>query len=240
MPRIREPAGEELVAHPVGDMRPEDHRAERDVARVDPLRHRDDVRDDVPVLAREPAAGPAEARHHLVEDEQDPVAVAHLADRLEVAVRRRDDAVRPGHGLQEHRGDGLRPLVLEDLLEVRRARADRARIGMPGGAAVRVRVEHADDAGHPGLVRPPPRVAGQRDSAERGPVVRAITRDDLVPPRVQPRELDRVLVRLGTRVREERHREIARRDLREQAARVATATRSPSAARSCRACPPAP
>ena len=37
-------------------------------------------------------------------------------------------------------------LVLEDLLEVRRARADRARIGMAGRAAVRVRVEHAHDA----------------------------------------------------------------------------------------------
>ena len=40
------------------------------------------------------------------------------------------------------------PLVLEDLLEVRRARADRARIRVPGGAAVRVRIEHPDDARH--------------------------------------------------------------------------------------------
>src|SRR3712207_7881583 len=38
----------------------DDHRAERHVAGVDPLRHGEDVRHDVPVLAREPATGPAE------------------------------------------------------------------------------------------------------------------------------------------------------------------------------------
>ncbi len=216
MSRVGQPAGEELVAHPVRDVPAEDHRAERDVSRVDPLRDGDDVRDDVPVLAGEPAAGAAEARHHLVEDEQDPVAVAHVADRLEVAVRGRNDAVRPRHRLHEHRGDGLRPLVLEDLLEVRRARADGTGVRMPRGAAIGVRVEHADDARHPGLVRPPARIAGERDPAERGAVVRPIARDDLVPPGVHAGELDRVLVGLGAGVREERHREVAGRDLGQQ------------------------
>ena len=94
MPGVREAAREEPVAHLVDDLAARDHRAERDVARVDPLRDGDDVRDDVPVLAREPPPGAAEAGHHLVEDQQDPVAVADLADRLEVAVGRRDDPVR--------------------------------------------------------------------------------------------------------------------------------------------------
>ena len=51
---VGEPAREVLVAHPVGDLLTHDHRAERDVARVDALGDREDVGDDVPVLAREP------------------------------------------------------------------------------------------------------------------------------------------------------------------------------------------
>ena len=217
MPRVRQSAREVLVAHPLGERLADDHRAERHVARVDALGDGDDVRDDVPVLAGEPAARAPEARHHLVEHEQDPVPVAHLADRLEIAVRRRYDAVRPGHGLEDHGRDRVGALVLEDLLEMRCARADRARIRVPGGAAVRVGVEHSHDPGHARLVRPAARVAGERDRPMRRPVVGAVARDDLVPTRVEPRELDRVLVRLRARVREKRHREVARRDLRKQA-----------------------
>src|SRR5215213_9606245 len=60
------------------------------------------------------------------------------------------------------------------------------------------------------------RVAGQRDRTGRRAVVRAITGDDLVAARVPAGELDRVLVRLRAAVREERHRQVAGRDLREQ------------------------
>jgi hypothetical protein len=73
------------------------------------------------VLAREPAARAAEAGHDLVADEEDPVTVAHLADRLQVAVGRHDDPVRPDDRLEDHGGDVMRALVLEDLLEVRPA-----------------------------------------------------------------------------------------------------------------------
>ena len=172
---------------------------------------------DVPVLAGEPPAGTTEARHDLVEDQEDPVPVADLADRLQVARRRRDDPVRAGHGLEDHRGDRVGALVLEDLLEVRRAGADRARIRVAGGTAVGVRVEHPHDAAHPRLVRPASRVAGEDDRAVGRAVVRAVACDDLVPPGRETRELDRVLVRLRARVREERHAEVARRDLLEQA-----------------------
>ena len=71
----------------------------------------------------------------------------------------------------------LRPLVHEDLLEVRAAGADRARVGMAGRAAVRVRVEHAHDAGDARLGEPAPRVAGQRDRAGGRAVVGAVARD---------------------------------------------------------------
>ena len=143
--------------------------------------------------------------------------VAHLADRPEVAVGRDDDPVRPRHRLEDHRGDGVRAFVLQDLLEVRRAGAHGARIGMTGGAAVRVRVEHAHDAGDARLGGPAARVAGERDRAGRRAVVAAIARDDLVAAGVPACELDRVLVRLGAAVREERHRDVARRHLGDQA-----------------------
>src|SRR5439155_488328 len=79
----------------------------------------------------------AEAGHHLVADEHDPVPVADLTDRLQVAVGRDDDPIRPGDRLEDHGGDGVRALVLEDLLQVRRAGAHGAGIGMARGAAVR-------------------------------------------------------------------------------------------------------
>ena len=91
------------------------------------------------------------------------------------------------------------------------------RVRVPRGTAVRVRVEHPHDAGHSRLVGPAARVARERDRPVCRSVVGAVARDDLVPAGVQPCELDRVLVRLGSRVREEGHAEIARSDLREQA-----------------------
>ena len=87
MPGVREPAGEEAAAHPVDELLADDHRAERHIPGVDALRDRDDVRDDVPVLAGEPRARAPEAGHDLVEDQQDPVPVADLAHGLQVAGR---------------------------------------------------------------------------------------------------------------------------------------------------------
>ena len=162
-----------------------------------------------------PDASPA--RHHLVEDEEDPVLIADLADRLEVAVGRVDEAVRADDRLHDHGGDRVRALVLEELLEVRPARADRARVGVPGGAAVRVRVEHAYDAGHPRLGEPAARVARERDRAGRRSVVRAVARDHLLAAGDRACELDRVLVRLGAAVREERVVEVARHHLGDEA-----------------------
>ena len=134
------------------------------------------------------------------------MAVARLADRLQVPVRRNDHPVRTGDRLENHGGDRLRPLVHEDLLEVRPARADGARLRMAGRAAIRVGVEHPHDAGEARLGGPAARIAGQRDRPGGCPVVGPVARDDLVAAGVPARELDRVLVRLGATVREERHR----------------------------------
>ncbi len=213
MARVGETAGEEAVAQLICDRLRDDHRAERHVPRVDPLGDREDVRDDVPVVAGEPLAGAPEAGHHLVADQQDPVLVAGLADRLEVAVGRDDDPVRADDRLEDHRGDRLWSLVLEDLLEMRPAAADRARIRMAGGAAVGVGVEHSHDAGDARLGVPAAWVAGEGDRTGRRAVVAAIARDHLVASGHPARDLDRVLVRLGAAVREERHLQVAGRDL---------------------------
>ena len=101
---------------------------------------------------------------------------------------------------------------------MRRTRAHGARIGVAGGAAIRVRIEHPHDARHAGLDRPAAWVAGEGDRAVRRAVVRAVARDDLVAAGHEPRELHRVLVCLGAAVREERHREVARSDLRQHPA----------------------
>jgi hypothetical protein len=220
MPAVGEPAGEVLVAHPVSELLPNDHRAERDVAGVDALGDGEDVGDDVPVLASEPLAGASEPRHDLVADQEDAVAVAHLSDRLQVALRRDDNPVRPDYRLEDDRGHLVGALVLEQLLEMRAAAADRARVGVTGRTAVRIRVEHADNTGDPGLGVPAARVAGQRDRPRRRAVVGAIAGDDLVSPRVPARQLDRVLVRLGAAVREEGHGQVAWRHLGEQAAEL--------------------
>ena len=73
------------------------------------------------MLAAEPPSGTSEPRHHFVEDEQDAVAVADLTDGGEVAGGGTSTPLAPVTVSRISRGDGLRPLVLEDLLEVRAA-----------------------------------------------------------------------------------------------------------------------
>ena len=177
------PPGKKLVAHLVDDLAARDHRAERHVARVDPLRDAEDVGHDVPVLAREPLAGAAEAGHHLVEDQQDAVAVADLAHALEVAVGRHDDPFVPVTVSRMIAATVWAPSYSRISSRCGAPRADRARVGVPGRAAVGVRVEGAHDAGHAGLDGPAARVAGQRDGAVGGAVVGAVARDDLVAAR---------------------------------------------------------
>ena len=73
----------------------------------------------------------AEAGDDFVEDEEDAVAVADLAQPLEIAVGRNEHAGRSGDGFDDHRGDRVAAVVANDLLErvgeaARRAGAGRA------------------------------------------------------------------------------------------------------------------
>ena len=71
--------------------------------------------------------------------------------------------------------------------------------------------------GNTRLREPAPRVAGERDRSAGRAVVRAVARDDLVAAGHPAREPDRVLVRLGAAVREERVVEVAGHHLCDQA-----------------------
>jgi hypothetical protein len=80
--------------------------AHRDGARRDALGERDHVRHHAKALGSEGVAETAEPGDHLVEDQQDAMLVAQLAQPLEVALRRRQHAGRTGHRLNDNGGDG--------------------------------------------------------------------------------------------------------------------------------------
>ena len=205
--------GQAAVEHPVvellGEAVAHRHRAERQVARGQALGHRHEVGGDVPVVHREPAARPAEARHDLVGDHQDPVPIADLADAGDVPVGRDEDAVRADDGLEEDRRDRVRAFVADHVLQALEALRHRA--GLRLTPAMRVRI--ADDPDEAGLVGPAPRVAGQGHGAKRRAVVRAIAGEDLVASGRVASELDGVLDGLGAAEREEDLVHVAGQDL---------------------------
>ena len=165
----------------------------------------------------------AEAGDHLVEDEQDAVPRADLAQPLEVALRRHQHAGRAGHRLDDHRRDGRwivqREQALELVGELGAVRGLPSRERVPrqvvrvrgGGRRRRRRAEHL-------AVR---RDAADRDAAEVDAVVAALAADEAEALRlaaravIGERDLERGVDRLGARVGEEDAREAGRRDARE-------------------------
>ncbi len=94
------------------------HRAEREVRGGQALGHGDQVGHHVEVLVGHHLAGAADARHHLVADEQDAVLVEQRAQALEPALGRHEHAVGAGDRLDDHRRDVLAAFVLDGLFEV--------------------------------------------------------------------------------------------------------------------------
>ena len=149
----------------------------------------------------------AEARLHLVDDEDDAVLVADRAQADEEVVRRGKKAGLSLDRLDDERRDALRRhLGRERALE----RAERL-VGRR--AAVVLRERHAVDLGReraePGLVGM--RLRRHRQREHRSPVEGALEGDHRRALRVGARELDRVLDRLGARVEERRLRGLANR-----------------------------
>ena len=85
-------------------------------------------------FARGRLAEAAEAGDHFVENQQDAVLRADLAQLLQIALRRNQHAGRAGHRLDDHRGDRRRVVQRDDAFEfVGEMRA-------PCGLALRERV----------------------------------------------------------------------------------------------------
>src|SRR5207302_1802702 len=101
-------------------------------------------------IRAEPAAGPAEAGHDLVEDQQDPVPVAEGAQPAKIAIGRHEHTGRPGDRLDEDRRDVFGAFVPDDLLDVR----ERFLNVRSEDGTVRIRVQEVHDAGDPWLGRP--------------------------------------------------------------------------------------
>ena len=202
----------ERLEHAVGG----DHRAHRGVGRGQRLGGGDHVRLVAEAFAAEVMAEPAPGADHLVGDQQHVVLVADLADPLEVAVGRDEAAARVLDRLEDHRGDRLRPLEDDPLLD---------RVGGPErvavlGPAVDVGVRHVAGAGDERFelvaqVGDP----GRRERPQRGAVVGDLAGDEFVllafavGAVVVARQLQRRLDRLGAAVGEEDAVEVARRQV---------------------------
>ena len=102
------------------------------------LGHGDEIGLDVEVLEAEPFARPAEAADHLVEDEEDAVAGADVADDGPVLLGGRVGPEGLLDGLADHGRDLFGVLELDDPLDVAGAEEVAGRVGEVEGAAVAV------------------------------------------------------------------------------------------------------
>ena len=185
------------VAGRVHDLRAAEHARERQSA-GDRLRNDHEVRLDAVVLDGEHPARAAEARLHLVDDQQDAVLVAEAADARHELGRSNDEAAFALHRLDDDR----RHMLGSDLgHECALERCERcARVW----AAIVVRERDAVDLGgeraKAGLVRM--RLRSERHGQQRAPVEAALEGDHGRPLRACARDLHGVLDRLGPGVEE--------------------------------------
>jgi hypothetical protein len=181
------------------------------------LGKRDDVGDNaVEVLKAEHLAGAAEAEHDFVEDEEDVVLVAQRADTLEVARRRDEHAAASGDRLEEDGGNSLGAFVHDLLFHRGEATVDDARLVVPPRERKGVGVKHVHKAADVRLRHPAPGVSRHRERRRRAAVVRAVAREDLLPPCEAARGAHRRLVRFASAGREQKAVDVARADLRQQ------------------------
>ena len=150
------------------------------------------------MLKREQFAGASPTAHDFIADQQDAVLLQERLESLEITLRRRQDAVGAGHGLNEHRRNVLRALVLDHFFQVLQVVGDDFLVGASEAEFIGLRVHDAHHTGHARLRRPAPRVAGEADGAVGCTVVTAIAHHDLVAPREHAHRFDSVLVRFRT------------------------------------------
>jgi hypothetical protein len=177
----------------------------------------EDVRQHVPFLGGEAGAQAPEAGDHLVEDEQDAVLVADLAQALEVALGRRQDARGARDRLHDHRRDGGGVVDVDDAQQLV------GQVPAPGRLAAAVglvgevvRGGHVVDVGQQVSVgRAVLGDAAHGDAAEPHAVVGTLAADEAHAPAIPAgtmvgeRDLERGVHGLGARVAEEDIVEVA-------------------------------
>ena len=188
------------------------HRAHRDGAVGEALGAGDDVGHHVEFLRGEGRAGAAEAGDHFVEDQQQAVFVADLAQAFQISLRWQYHARGARDGLDDHSSDGgcivQRYQPLELIGEFRAVRGQAAREGV---AFEVMRVRQVIDAGNHG--RGPHLAirdhAADADATESHAVIAALAPDETYArgvafdPVIRQRDLERRIDRLGARIGEE-------------------------------------
>ncbi len=107
------------LTHGADDALVRDQHGEWRIATTDALGRHENVWHHVPVLDREPSAGPPEAAHDLIGDQEHLIAVADLADALEVPGRGRHRAHGcADHGLGDEARDVLGPVPPDGALQL--------------------------------------------------------------------------------------------------------------------------
>ncbi len=205
----------------VVDLAAHDHAAHRHHAVREPLGAGDDIRRDVELLCGERRSRAAEARDHLVEDQQDAVLRAQLAQPLQVAFRRQQHAGRARDRLDDHGRDrrGVvqpdQPLQLVGEFRAVLGQAARERVAPQVVRVLQVidtrqgRAEELAVVDH----------AAHGDAAEADTVIAALAADEALArgfaAHAMPgqRDLERGVHGLGARIREEHVIEAGRRQL---------------------------
>ena len=174
----------------------------------------DQVRRHAELLRGERRAGAPEARDDFIEDQQDAVLVADLAQPLQVADRRGQNAGAAGDGLDDDRGDVRRIVQRHQALEfVRQVRAMLRQAAAEGVLRQVQRVRQVVDAGE--LRAEPLAVvdhAADGDAAEADAMVAALAADQArtralaADAVVGQRDLERSVHSLAAGVDEERMR----------------------------------
>ena len=205
VPRVAEGEAARALGERLVHVLADEDRADRRVARAEPLRGRDDVGDAGRRRPREPPTGPSDPRHDLVEAHEEAVAVAPLGEPFPEPNGRRVAGERGGADrLAEVRGDVLRTRLLQRPIQ----RLERRLAGRVEAPRARRDVQVFRQIGTERTVHPGP--TGQRERLHRRAVVRLRGRDHLPPVRVAAldviaaRDLDRHLVRVGAAHREPR------------------------------------
>ncbi len=156
-----------------------EHAAHRHGRVGDALGDGHQVGDHAELLGGEAGAEAAEAGDDLVEDQQDAVLVADLAQPLEIALGRRQVAGRAGAGLDDDGGDVRRVMQADDALQRIGEMRAVLRLALGEGVLRQVGVRQVIDARQH---RAEPLAvidhAADRDAAEADAVIAALAPDE--------------------------------------------------------------